>query len=75
LAAGRLALLRHLPPASFAATTDAGRKDTDRVREYYDRIICDEEEFWEKVYYIVSNPQRRWPNVTEYAWAEWFPFE
>jgi REP element-mobilizing transposase RayT len=43
-------------------------------REYYDRIIRDEEEFWEKIYYIVTNPQRRWPSVTEYAWAEWFRF-
>jgi REP element-mobilizing transposase RayT len=44
-------------------------------REYFDRIVRSEDDFWEKVEYIVTNPRRRWPDVTDYPWAEWFPFE
>jgi hypothetical protein len=43
--------------------------------EYYDRIVRDEADFREKVTYIINNPIKQWPGVTNYQWAEWFPFE
>ena len=53
------------------------RSGTGQVwqREYYDRIVRNEDEFWEKVSYVITNPQRRWPDVREYEWTQWFPFE
>ncbi|MDQ3024192.1 MAG: transposase [bacterium] len=44
-------------------------------REYFDRIIRNEDEFWEKVTYIINNPRKRMPEVDKYVWAEWFAFE
>jgi len=37
--------------------------------EYFDRIIRDEAEFLEKSTYILGNPFKRWPELTEYAWV------
>jgi putative transposase len=39
--------------------------------EYFDRIIRDEAEFWEKAQYIVNNPLKRWPEVENYQWGGW----
>jgi len=36
--------------------------------EYFDRIIRNDEEFWEKVQYILNNPFKTWPEITEYRW-------
>ena len=36
--------------------------------EYYDRIVRNEQEFLGKLRYIVENPVRRWPDVTDYPW-------
>ena len=38
--------------------------------ECYDRIIRDEQELHEKLNYILTNPQKRWPDTTDYVWAE-----
>jgi REP element-mobilizing transposase RayT len=37
--------------------------------ESYDRIVRDEEELARFTTYIVKNPQRRWPALTEYEWV------
>jgi len=37
--------------------------------EYFDRIVRDEAEFLEKSRYIVNNPWKRWPEITEYRWV------
>lgn len=36
--------------------------------EYYDHIVRDDRELEVKVNYILDNPFRRWPDITEYAW-------
>ena len=48
-------------------------KDYDRrvpiwQEEYFDRIVRDEKEFFNKVEYIVNNPLKTWPEVEEYPW-------
>jgi REP element-mobilizing transposase RayT len=37
--------------------------------ESWDRIIRDEEEYWEKMQYIQNNPQKRWPETVDYSWV------
>ncbi len=37
--------------------------------EYFDRVVRDEDEFWEKAEYILSNPKKRWPGTDEYRWS------
>ncbi len=39
--------------------------------EYHDRLIRDEHELNEKCEYVLTNPQRRWPEQTSYEWAGW----
>ncbi len=48
--------------------------------ESFDRIIRDEDEFFEKLHYIMNNPIKRWPDLKDYQWlwvhsdfAELFP--
>ena len=36
--------------------------------ESYDRIVRDEDEMTRFTGYIVENPRRRWPELTEYKW-------
>ena len=40
--------------------------------EYFDRIVRDEAEFYEKAQYILNNPRKRWPELEEYAWMRFF---
>lgn len=40
-------------------------------REYFDRIMRDEDEFFEKCHYILNNPLKRWPEIKGYEWAGW----
>ena len=37
--------------------------------ESFDRLIRNEEEFWQKANYILENPRRRWPEMSDYAWV------
>jgi len=37
--------------------------------ESFDRIVRDEDEFWEKRTYIYNNPWKRWPQLKEYRWV------
>lgn len=48
---------------------DYGRKVPIWQEEYFDRIIRDENEFLEKVQYIINNPLKRWPELEEYPWV------
>jgi putative ATPase len=47
------------------------RKGTVWDSEYYDRIIRDDAELNEKCEYVITNPQRRWPDIGEYEWCGW----
>ena len=44
---------------------------TGRVwqREYFDRVILDDEELHDRLAYIVGNPGKRWPDIEEYSWV------
>jgi len=37
--------------------------------EYFDRIVRSEQEFDEKMRYIVGNPWKRWPELGAYSWV------
>ncbi|MEE8434528.1 MAG: transposase [bacterium] len=37
--------------------------------EYFDRIIRDDTEYFEKARYIMNNPIKRWPEIEEYKWV------
>ena len=37
--------------------------------EFFDRIVRNEAEFKQKGEYILTNPQRRWPDLTDYRWV------
>ena len=55
-------------------TANRMQKDTARLGsvwqdEYMDRIIRNEAEFIEKAQYILNNPRKRWPEITEYPWV------
>jgi len=39
--------------------------------EYHDRIIRDGNDFREKMQYVLTNPERRWPGTKEYNWVGW----
>lgn len=38
-------------------------------REYFDRIVRNDEEFEQKEQYILGNPFKRWPDLEEYPWV------
>ncbi len=57
---------------SFSAKRLA--KDSDRMtpvwqREYFDRMMRNEEELIQKAEYILGNPLKRWPSVEKYSWV------
>ncbi len=37
--------------------------------ESFDRIVRDDEEFAQKLDYIVGNPWKRWPEIRDYPWG------
>jgi len=47
-----------------------GRKGKIWEDEYHDRIIRNEQEFYETVRYILNNPRKRW-SIENYPWV-WF---
>jgi menaquinone-specific isochorismate synthase len=51
----------------------SSRKSPIWQGEYYDHIVRNEEDFVEKTGYILTNPQRKWPSITEYKWV-WAEF-
>ncbi len=44
-------------------------------KDYFDRIIRNENDMLEKMQYILNNPFKRWPELSEYKWAEWFALD
>jgi len=38
-------------------------------KEYFDRIIRDEREFFDKAQYIINNPLKQWPEIEDYPWV------
>lgn len=57
---------------SFSAHTlqrSHGRRGCIWQDESFDRIIRDEAEYAEKRAYILSNPIRRWPDLSGYRWV------
>jgi REP element-mobilizing transposase RayT len=46
-----------------------GRRAKIWQDEYFDRIIRDEAEFFEKAQYILNNPWKTWPEIKEYPWV------
>ena len=49
-----------------------GRQGTVWQDEYFDRIVRDQAEFFEKAQYILNNPRKRWPEIEEYRWVRFF---
>jgi NAD+ synthetase len=47
---------------------ETGRSGAVWEREYYDRILRNDAEFYEKLNYIQSNPFKRWPDLKDYKW-------
>jgi len=46
-----------------------GRRNRIWQDEYFDRIVRDEAEFFEKAQYILNNPWKTWPEIKEYPWV------
>jgi REP element-mobilizing transposase RayT len=46
-----------------------GRKPPVWQREYFDRIVRDDKELFQKAQYILGNPLKRWPSLEEYQWT------
>jgi REP element-mobilizing transposase RayT len=46
-----------------------GRKGRVWQREYFDRVIRDDDELNNRLAYILRNPSERWPDIQEYSWA------
>lgn len=44
-------------------------------KDYFDRIIRSESDLLEKMQYILNNPYKRWPELSEYRWVEWFALD
>jgi REP element-mobilizing transposase RayT len=38
-------------------------------REYFDRVIPDEQELNDRLNYILGNPGKRWPDDQDYSWV------
>ena len=51
-----------------------GRCGSVWQKDYHDRIVRGAEELYEKANYIVNNPLKRWPSLTQYRWVEWLEF-
>jgi len=57
---------------SYSATRLAtGQARTAPVwqREYFDRIVRDDEEFRQKAQYMLGNPWKKWPDMEDYPWV------
>ena len=50
-----------------------GRHGSVWARGYAHRVVRNESEYEEKLAYIRTNPQRRWPAVTHYPWLWYHP--
>lgn len=48
---------------------ETGRAGSVWQDESFDRIIRDQREYVQKLRYMMTNPQRRWPGIENYAWV------
>jgi len=48
--------------------TEHGRSAPVWQAESYDHVVRDERALRETAQYIIANPERRWPWMTEYPW-------
>ena len=48
---------------------DYGRKTPIWQDEYLDRVVRDEQEFLDKMQYILNNPPETWPELEDYPWV------
>ncbi len=46
-----------------------GRQGSVWLAESFDRVVRGEAELLEKAEYILNNPRKRWPEITEYPWV------
>jgi putative transposase len=46
-----------------------GRSAPVWQREYFDRVVRNQEELMQKTQYIIGNPLKRWPSLDEYTWV------
>ncbi|HEV3114483.1 MAG TPA: transposase [Candidatus Binataceae bacterium] len=46
-----------------------GRTGRFWQREYFDRVIRDDEELHDRLAYILGNPGKRWPDIDVYSWV------
>lgn len=56
---------------SFTAhkfSKDHSRRIPIWQQEYFDRIVRDEKEFFNKLEYIINNPWKTWPDMKDYPW-------
>lgn len=51
---------------------ESGRQGVIWQPDYHNRIIRSEDDLFEKCSYVITNPQRRWPEIQRYRWAKWF---
>jgi REP element-mobilizing transposase RayT len=51
-----------------------GRSGTFWQKSYWDYIIRNEQQLYEKLNNILNNPQKRWPEVKHYPWVEFIQF-
>jgi REP element-mobilizing transposase RayT len=61
---------------SFSAqrlASDGARIPPVWQREYFDRIVRNDDELRQKAQYILGNPLKRWPSIEEYPWAGFGP--
>jgi putative transposase len=61
-------------------TANRLQRDFERVgaiwqREYFHRIVRDEAELKEKATYIMNIPSKRWPEIQDYKWVGYGPWE
>ena len=46
-----------------------GRKGSVWQKDTFDRIVRNDAEWLEKQQYIMNNPFKRWPEITDYKWV------
>jgi len=44
-------------------------------KDYLEKIVQTEKALLQKMEYVLNNPLKRWPELTEYKWSKWYPIE
>lgn len=48
------------------------RSGTVWQKDTFERYVRNSDDFLTQAEYVLNNPRKRWPNVVEYEWVEWF---